>query len=122
MHTDFVNHYRDLEVYKLAFNLSLEIHHATGNFPKSEQYSLADQIRRSSKSVCANIAEGFGRQQYSKAEFKRFLTIAIGSATETQVWLDYSVKLKYITTEEWKNWQERCDSVMRMLHKLRNHP
>lgn len=80
------------------------------------------RLRRSSKSVCANIAEGFGKQQYSRAEFKRFLTIAIGSATETQVWLDYSAKLQYIEKMQWKNWQDEYDSVMRMLHKLRNYP
>ncbi len=78
--------YEDLDVFKSAFTLSVEIHRVSLEFPKIEQYALADQLRRSSKSICANIAEGFGKQQLSKLEFRRFLLMALGSSEETSVW------------------------------------
>ena len=64
--------------------------------PKVEQYRLGDQIRRASKSICANLAEGFGKQSYSKAEFKRFIQMSIGSADEMRVWIRYCHDLGYI--------------------------
>lgn len=67
-----VRSFRDLIVYQNAYRLSLEIHKATLGFPKMEQYGLADQMRRSSKSICGNIAEGFAKQRRSSAEFRRF--------------------------------------------------
>ena len=60
--------------------VSLEIHRTRPDFPRIEQFALADQVRRASKSICANLAEGFGRQRLSKPEFRRFLVMAIGSA------------------------------------------
>ena len=102
---------QDLDVHKIAYFLSLEIHKATLEMPKIEQYALADQLRRSTKSICANIGEGYGRQRQSSAEFKRFFVIAIGSCSESLVWLDYARDLGYITT---------YGSVERMLAKLRS--
>lgn len=117
--TDFVTSFRKLEAYKKAFDLSLEIHKKSAGFPKTEEYGLTSQLRRSSKSICANIAEGFGRQQQSRPEFKRFLMLAIGSANETQVWLDYCLSLNYINQEEWTKWEDGYDHIVRMLHKMR---
>jgi four helix bundle protein len=86
----------DLEVFRRAYELSLEVHRASLSFPKAEQFGgLADQIRRSSKSVCALVAEGFGRQRGSKVEFRRYLVMAIGSADETQLWCRYAADLEY---------------------------
>ena len=76
----FANRVEDLEVFRRAYRLSLEVHRASLEFPRIEQFALADQIRRASKSICANLAEGFGRQRISKPEFRRFLAMAIGSA------------------------------------------
>ncbi len=76
----------DLEVFRKAYAISLEIHELSLNFPKHEQYGgLADQMRRASKGICGNLAEGFGKQSISKVEFKRFIAMAIGSADEMQV-------------------------------------
>jgi four helix bundle protein len=77
--------FEDLAVFKLAYRLSLEIHRASLDFPAIEQRALAEQIRRASKSICANLAEGFGKQVASPPEFKRFLAMAIGSADEMRV-------------------------------------
>ena len=77
-----VESFEDLEVFQRAYRLSLVVHRWTLSFPAIEQHALGDQIRRASKSICANIAEGYGRQKRSKAEFKRFVAMAIGSADE----------------------------------------
>ena len=74
--------FEDLEVFQRAYRLSLEVHRKSLGFPSIEQRVLADQLRRASKSICANIAEGYGRQKRSKAEWKRFLWMAIGSCDE----------------------------------------
>ena len=80
-----VRSFEDLEVYQRAYRLALELHKASLQFPKIEQFALADQIRRASKSVCANIAEGFARQRGSSADFHRFLILALGSSDEMKV-------------------------------------
>ncbi len=85
--------FEDLEVFKRAYRVSLEVHRASLNFPKIEQYALADQVRRASKSIPANIAEGFGKQSQSMAEFRRFVRIATGSADEMRVWARYCLDL-----------------------------
>ena len=85
--------FEDMEVFQRAYRLSLEIHRASPRFPVVEQRALADQIRRASKSICANLAEGYGRQKGSKAEFARFVRMAIGSSDEMRVWLRYAMPL-----------------------------
>ena len=76
-----VSSFEDLEVFQRAYRVSLELHRESLRFPKIEQYALADQLRRASKSICANIAEGFAKQRRSSAEYRRYLLMAIGSAT-----------------------------------------
>ena len=90
--------FEDLEVFQRAYRLSLEVHHKTLTMPKIEQYGLAEQMRRSSKSICANLAEGYGKRA-SKAEFKRYISIAIGSSDERRVWSRYCFDLGYISEE-----------------------
>lgn len=82
-----VRSYRDLEVYQLAFELAVNIHAMTMRLPKYELYETGSQIRRSAKSIPANIAEGFGRRRYSN-EYIHYVTIALASCDETQVHLD----------------------------------
>ena len=77
--------FEDLEVFKRAYRLSLDVHRRSLELPAVEQRALADQIRRASKSICANLAEGFGRQGVSTAEFKRFVMMAMGSADEMRL-------------------------------------
>ncbi len=73
----------DLSVFQKAYTLSLELHEKSLGFPEHEQFhGIADQLRRASKGICANLAEGFGKQAYSKADFKRFVAMSIGSADE----------------------------------------
>lgn len=115
---NFIKSFRDLDVYKKAFTLSIDIHKTSINFPKHEQFALTSQMRRASKGICANIAEGFAKQQSSKAEFQRFLMIAMGSATEMQVWIDYALELKYIDRHIADIWQDGYDHTLKMLQKL----
>ena len=86
--------FEDLEVFQRgAYRLSLEIHRASLKMPKIKQQALGDQMRRASKSICSNIAEGYGRQKQSKAEFRRFCWMAIGSSDEMRVWARYAFDL-----------------------------
>ena len=82
-----IKSFEDLEAFQRAYKLSLELHKQTLQFPSIEQKALADQMRRASKSVTANIAEGFGKQVYSVGEFRRYLMMAIGSSDEMRLWL-----------------------------------
>ena len=85
----------DLQIYKRSYNSALKIHQITKNFPPDELYGLVSQMRRGSRSIPANIAEGFSKRHVSDAEFKRFLSIAIGSSNEMIVWLDFCIDLNY---------------------------
>ena len=87
----------DLQIYKMAYKLMLKVHKYTLSFPKIEQYGgIADQLRRSSKSIAANIVEGFGKQRFYKDEFKKMLVYAIASCDETMMWIKASSDLGYI--------------------------
>ena len=113
-----VRRFEDLQVFKRAYRISLEVHRASLCFPKAEQYGLGSQIRRASKSVPSNIAEGFGKQRLSKAEFHRFLMIAMGSADEMRVWSRYCLDLGYIENETWARWRDEYQEIAKMLHGL----
>ena len=114
-----IRSFEDLEVFKKSYKVSLAIHHASLSFPKHEQvHGLGDQMRRASKSICANIAEGFGKQSISKAEFKRFLLMSIGSADEMRVWLRYALDLGYIQDSQWQSWKEVYRGIAKMLSGL----
>ena len=115
-----VRSFEDLEVYRRAYRLALDIHKVSLNFPKIEQYALADQIRRASKSVCANIAEGFARQRSSSADFRRFIVLALGSSDEMKVWLSFCADLSYVAADDVKRWKAEYAEIARMLHGLMN--
>ena len=115
-----VRSFEDLEVYRRAYKAALEIHKASLNFPKIEQYALADQIRRASKSVCANVAEGFARQRSSSADFRRFVVMALGSSDEMKVWLSFCFDLGYMTVEDVKRLKGEYSEIARMFHGLMN--
>jgi four helix bundle protein len=110
--------FEDLEVFQRAYRVSLEVHRESLGFPAIEQRVLADQLRRASKSICANIAEGYGRQKRSKAEWKRFLWMAIGSCDEMRVWVRYALDLGYIEEAVWQRWRDEYQSIVRMLQSL----
>ena len=110
--------FEDLEVFQRAYKVSLEIHKSEFDDAQIEQHALADQIRRASKSICANLAEGFGKQSQSKAEFRRFILMAIGSADEMRVWIRYCLDLKYVDEEAWKRWRDEYEQIAKMLQGL----
>ena len=105
-----LNH-RDLKVYQRAMQLAFKIHEITRSFPKEESYSLTDQIRRSSRSVCAHIAEAWRARRYEKS-FVSKLSIAEGEAAETQVWIEFSVQFCYITAQEGTNMNKEYDDLI----------
>ena len=110
--------FEDLQVFQRAYRMSLEIHQESLKFPRIEQRVLGDQVRRASKSICANVAEGYGRQKRSKAEFKRFLQMAIGSSDEMRVWVRYALDLGYIDEAVWRRWRDEYQIISRMLQSL----
>ncbi len=108
-----------LEVFRRAYALSLEVHRASLEFPKIEQYGgIADQLRRSSKSVCALLSEGSGRQSSSDAEFRRYLVMALGSAEEAKLWCCYVRDLGYAKPDVTQDWIARWAEIARMLQGL----
>ena len=113
-----IKSFEDLEVFQRSYKISLEIHQISIEFPKREQYGLGDQIRRASKSICANIAEGFAKQRYSSSEFKRYIMIATGSSDEMRVWLRYCLDLEYIEEATWKEWRDEYQQISKMLQGL----
>ena len=110
--------FEDLEAFRRAYALSLEVHRTSLDFPRIEQFALADQARRASKSICANIAEGFGKQRQSRSEFHRFVLMAIGSADEMQVWVLYCRDLGYIGSDVAERWRGEFREIARMLQGL----
>ncbi len=114
-----VRSFEDLDVYQKAYHAALEVHKLSLGFPKIEQTALADQMRRASKSICANIAEGFAKQRHSSPEFERYLSIAIASSDEMQVWLSFCKDLKYLPSDRALHFRQTYGDVARMLVGLR---
>lgn len=110
---------RELAVFKRVYAFSLELHQAGLAFPKLEQYALADQLRCSSKSICANIVEGFTKHSQSKADFKRYMTIAVGLASEVGLWINYAFDLPYIDSKMKQRWRG-TDAIIGMLINLKD--
>ena len=108
---EYVQSFRDLEVYKLARRLSLKIYELTKSFPNEEMYSLTDQIRRSSRSVGAQIAEAWAKRRYEK-HFTSKLTDADGEQQETQHWIETSLDCNYLSVEQGKDLLERYNFVL----------
>ena len=107
-----------LDVFQRAYKISLDVHRVSLDLPKIEQFALGDQIRRASKSICATIAEGFVKQAHSKAEFKRYLFMALGSAEEMRIWSRYALDLGYITEDQWHRWRDEYQGIAKMLQGL----
>ena len=113
--------FRDLEVYKVAFKLQQDIFEISKGFPKEELYSLTDQIRRSSRSIGANIAEAWHKRRY-QAHFVSKLSDSDGEQAETQHWIDTAFACKYISLEIRKRLFNECKQVGRMLGSMMAHP
>ena len=112
-----IKNVKDLKVYNIAFELAMEIFKLTQNFPKEEQYSLTDQMRRSLRSVAINIREGFAKKRYDNVII-RHLNDSIGSSEETRGWLDFSVRCRYISSKRHETLDTSYDGVNAMLYSL----
>ena len=116
-----IRSHRDLDVYNMAFEAAMEIFHLTRNFPKEEKYSLIDQIRRSSRSVCSNLAEAFRKRKYPKS-FVSKLSDSEAEAAETQVWLDFSFKCSYIDKETYDKLYNKYNNIIGKLVNMALQP
>ena len=116
-----MKNFKSLLAYQKSFNLSMEIFEVTKAFPKEERYSLTDQIRRSSRSVSANIAEAYAKRRYTK-HFISKLTDSDGENLETQNWLKYSFACKYIDDSLFEDLQLKSEEVGKLLHYMINNP
>ena len=113
--------YKKLKVYQLAYELAMKVFVISKNFPSEEKYSLPDQIRRSSRSVCANIAEAYRKRKYEK-HFISKLTDSDSECSETQVWLDFSKDCGYLDIIEYENLFSKYNEVGKMLGSMTNNP
>lgn len=109
--------HRDLKVFQLAYDLAMQIFRESRSFPQEERYSLTSQIRRSSRSVAANIAEGFRKRQYPNM-FVSKLADSDAEATETQVWLDFARDCGYLSPERHKQFMKGYEEVGKMIHGM----
>jgi len=117
MGTRKIESHEDLEVYQLAFKAARKIFEVSKRFPREEAFSLTDQIRRSSRSVCSGIAEGWRRRRY-EAAFVNKLNEAEAEAAETQVWAAFALDCGYVTKEEHVEIWDLYDHAIRMLVKM----
>ena len=113
----YIKHFRDLDVYRRAFSSSMEIFKITKLFPTDERYSLVDQIRRSSRSVCANLAEGWRKRKY-EAVFKNKVTDSMQEASETQCWLEFCLACGYIEKATFNLLDDEYEQLIAMLNSM----
>ena len=116
-----VKSHRELRVYKLAFESASEIHLLTAKFPSEERYGLTDQIRRSSRSVCANIGEAWRKRRYEKSFISK-LSDADAEATEVQIWLEFSHRFGYVDQSICDKLTDQYDHVCSQLTIMMNQP
>lgn len=113
--------FKDLTVYKKAFSLSMDIFELSQKFPNEEKYSLTDQIRRSSRSVCANFAEAYRKRRYM-AHFISKLTDSDAENSESQVWLDFALACEYIKLTQFEELNQKSIEVGKLLNHAINNP
>lgn len=112
-----IKYFRDLDVYQKAFAAAMKIFEITKSFPKDELYSLVDQIRRSSRSICSNLAEAWRKRKY-KAVFSNKLTDAMQEASETQSWLEFCLACKYIEKADFDKLDNEYEQILAMLNSM----
>jgi four helix bundle protein len=113
--------FRDLKVYKKAFELSMFIFNESKSFPADEKYGLTSQIRRSSRSVCSNLGEGYRKRIYP-AHFVSKCSDADMENSETQVWLDFAVECKFISKEKYDDYLSRSEEIGLMINHMIENP
>ena len=108
---------KELRVYQQAYELALEIYDLTKKWPKEETYSLIDQVRRSSRSVCANLKEAWAKRRY-EAHFISKLTDADAENGETETWLDFALDCKYLSKQDHADLSQRCSEIGGMIGSM----
>jgi four helix bundle protein len=116
-----IQRHTELDVYRKAFDAAMRVFEFSKRFPKEEMYSLTDQLRRSSRSVCANIAEAWRKRRYEGAFISKLSDSETESA-ETQVWLEFSVKCGYLERDSAAPLYSDYDEVIKMLVNMINNP
>lgn len=116
-----IESYRDLRVYQSAMDATMSVFELTKSFPRDEKYSLVDQIRRSSRSVCANIGEAWRKRRY-EAHFISKLSDAETEAEETRVWLDIALRCGYVTKAQVVELDSAYDRILAQLVQMITHP
>lgn len=113
--------FRELKAYQKAFELAMEIFEMTKTFPVEERYSLIDQIRRSSRSVCSNIGEAYRKRTYVK-HFISKLSDSDAENTETQIWFDFSLSCQYLSKNQYEELLYKSEEVGKLLNYMMNNP
>jgi four helix bundle protein len=121
MNKEAIKDHKDLEIYKMAFDTAMKIFELSKKFPVEERYSLTDQIRRSSRSVCANFAEAWRKRRY-EAAFVAKLNDCEAEAAETQTWIEFAVKCNYINVEIGRELYGTYNRVLSGLVTMINNP
>jgi four helix bundle protein len=121
MATRRIKSHRELEVYQQGFEAAMKIFQVTKHFPKEETYSLTDQIRRSSRAVCSNIAEAWRRRRYEGA-FVNCLNTSEAEAAETQTWIEFAVKCGYLDRATGRELYAAYDNILGKLVTMIRHP
>ncbi|MEO0984877.1 MAG: four helix bundle protein [Cyanobacteria bacterium J06639_14] len=121
MNKRFVRQHQDLEVYQVAFDGAMQIFEASKQFPKEERYSLTDQVRRSSRSVCANLAEAWRKCLYEAAFIAKLIDCA-AEASETQTWIAFAVQCQYLHADTGKAVHQNYDRILGMLTIMIRNP
>ena len=116
-----IRHFRELDVYRMAFELAIEIYHLSRRFPREEIYSLTDQIRRAARSVCYNIAEAWRKRRYPAAFISK-LSDAEAEAAEVQVCLEFAVRHEYITESDFRRLDQAYENVLGKLVRMIDNP
>jgi four helix bundle protein len=117
MSKEGIRHFRDLDVYRRGFDAAMKIFKLTKGFPVDEKYSLTDQIRRSSRSVCSNLAEGWRKRKYI-AVFKNKITDSMQEASETQCWLEFCIACDLIDKNTFQTLDNEYEQLIAMLNSM----
>jgi four helix bundle protein len=115
--TKDLRHFRDLEVYARAFQASMRVFEFTKKFPPEERFSLVDQIRKASRSVCSNLAEAWRKRRYI-AVFKNKITDSMQEASETQCWLEFSLACRYMEQSAFDELDREYEEIIAMLNSM----
>ena len=116
-----IRSYRELDVYRSAMDAAMRVFEITKSFPQEEKYALVDQVRRSSRSICANLAEAWRKRRY-EAHFISKMSDAESEAEETRVWLEFAYKCSYISQKQFEELDDTYDKIVAQLVKMLSQP